>query len=133
MLKYSPAGSAAVLAPERPVAKKNKYAELKQRMRTHGLLEKQPLRYTAWMVLMASAFVLGVALLFVVHNVWWQLLDAAFLAIVSAQISYIAHDSGHRQIYASAWKNDLVTSLCSLIMGISKNWWVDKHNDHHSH
>lgn len=133
MLKYSPADSAPVHISERPAAKTNKYAVLKQRMRAHGLLEKRPRSYTAWMILMAGLFLLGVAFLFAIHNFWWLLLDAAFLAVVSAQISYIAHDSGHRQVYAAAWKNDLVTSLCSLIMGISKNWWINKHNAHHSH
>jgi fatty acid desaturase len=124
-------GGTAVL--ERPRTRTNLYADLKQRMRTHGLMEKRPISSTAWILLVWGAVILGVALLFVVHNIWLQLADAAYLALVYAQISYVSHDAGHRQIYKDGWKNDFVAFGCALIMGMSKSWWVGKHNEHHSH
>jgi fatty acid desaturase len=134
MSEYSLPGSTVVLAPKRlPITQTNKYAELKRRINIHGLLDKQPVLYTAWVALIFAAMATGVVLLFLVHNIWFQLLNAVFLGIVFAQIAYISHDAGHRQIYATGWKNDLLCTICSTIMGMGKSWWVDKHNNHHSH
>src|ERR671921_87437 len=32
------------------------------------------------------------------------------------------------------WKNDWLTLILgNLLLGISRQWWIDKHNDHHGH
>lgn len=64
-----------------------------------------------------------------------ELLNAAYLAFVFVQISLLAHDCGHRQFsFHASWKNDWVTLILgNLLLGISRQWWIDKHNEHHGH
>ena len=64
-----------------------------------------------------------------------ELLNAAYLAFVFVQISLLAYDCGHRQFsFHASWKNDWVTLILgNLLLGISRQWWIDKHNEHHGH
>ena len=61
------------------------------------------------------AFTLGLlavsmALLFVLDDTWFQLLNAIYLAFVFVRISLLAHDFGHRQFtFRAPWKNDWLT------------------------
>jgi fatty acid desaturase len=65
---------------------------------------------------------------------WWQLVVAAFLAFVFAQLGFLGHDAGHRQIFRTARANYVVGLLhANFAIGLSYGWWVDKHNRHHAH
>jgi fatty acid desaturase len=112
----------------------NKYAELKKLVKQEGLLERQPIYYAAKMVSTLAMLAVGIVLLFVLDSFLLRMLDAAYLAFVFVQISLVAHDWGHRQFsFKAAWKNRLVTLvLGNLLLGISQQWWIDKHNDHHA-
>lgn len=114
--------------------KTNKYAELKKIVKREGLLERQPVYYAVKMVFTLTMLAAGVILLFVLDSLPLLLLDATYLAFVFVQISLVAHDWGHRQFsFKAAWKNRLVTLvLGNLLLGISQQWWIDKHNDHHA-
>jgi fatty acid desaturase len=64
---------------------------------------------------------------------WWQLVTAAYLAVVFTQVAFVGHDAGHRQIFRSRRANDLVgLAHANLGVGVSFDWWVGKHNRHHS-
>ncbi len=86
------------------------------------------------MIFTLGMLAVSVVLLFVLDSFWLQMLNAAYLAFVFVQISLVAHDWGHRQFsFEAAWKNRLVTLvLGNLLLGISQQWWIDKHNDHHA-
>lgn len=115
-------------------ASKGTYAELKQLLKKQGLLDKQPRYYTCRIALLFVLLALGVIFLLFVHVFWLQLLNAVYLAFVFAQIGLLGHESGHRQMFHSLWKHDLVSLLGgNLLIGMSYAWWVDKHNRHHSH
>jgi fatty acid desaturase len=46
----------------------------------------------------------------------------------------LGHDAGHQQIFRSRRWNDRVGLVISnLLVGLSYDWWVDKHNRHHRH
>jgi fatty acid desaturase len=110
------------------------YAELKHLMKQNGLLEKQPLYYLFKMVLLLGLLALGIILLLTIHSLWLQLLNASYLAFVSAQFGLLGHDAGHRQISRTTWKNDIVGLISgNLFLGMSHGWWMEKHNRHHSH
>jgi fatty acid desaturase len=112
----------------------NEYAELKQLIKQKGLLEKQPKYYTYKILSTLSLLVLGIAFLLLVNNFWLQLVNAAFLAFVYGQIGFLGHDGGHRQVFNTAWKNDIIIMLQgNLLVGMSYTWWLGKHNAHHSH
>jgi len=76
----------------------HEYAELKHLLKQNGLLEKQPLYYLFKMVLLLGLLALGIILLITIHSLWFQLLNAAYLAFVSAQFGLLGHDAGHRLI-----------------------------------
>jgi fatty acid desaturase len=111
---------------------KGQYAELMRQIKDRGLLDAQP-AYYVWKefstLCLAAA---GVAVLLTVGNFAVQLLNAVFLSFVFAQLGFIAHDTGHKQILRRGWKFDL---LClaqgNLLIGVSASWWVTKHNQHH--
>ena len=108
------------------------YAELKRLVRQKGLLKKQPAFYTFQIVLTLALLGLGLASMVIADRLWMHLLNAAFLAFVFGQISFIGHDCGHRQIFRSAPRNDIIGLLINLLLGLSRTWWIDKHNRHHN-
>jgi fatty acid desaturase len=113
----------------------NQYAQLKRLIKENGLLDQQPAYYAGKTVFTLGLLAVSLALLFVLGETWFQLLNAAYLAFVFVQISLLAHDFGHRQFSFSApWKNDWLTLIFgNLLLGISRQWWIDKHNEHHAH
>src|SRR5215207_5457626 len=113
----------------------NQYAQLKRLIKENGLLDRQPAYYAGKTVFTLGLLAVSLALLFVLGETWFQLLNAAYLAFVFVQISLLAHDFGHRQFSFSApWKNDWLTLIFgNLLLGISRQWWIDKHNEHHAH
>src|SRR3712207_3742242 len=113
----------------------NPYAELKRILKKNGLLDRQPAYFGGKIFLNLALLAVGLALLPVLDNTWLQLANAVYLAFVFVQISFLAHDFGHRQFsFRAAWKNDWATLvLGNLLLGVSRQWWIDKHNDHHGH
>src|ERR1019366_450017 len=56
------------------------------------------------------------------------------LAFVLAQLGFIGHDAGHRQICTRRRDNDVVgLVVANLLTGFSFGWWLAKHNRHHAH
>jgi fatty acid desaturase len=123
--------SAAVIDPH-PTAPAD-YAVVRRRVREAGLLEKQQWFYARSIA--TKLIVLGACLaafgLF--RNPWLQAANAAVLAIISGQLGFQLHDSGHRQMFTKGWKNVVVGLVTGdLLLGMSYGWWVDKHNRHHA-
>lgn len=124
------------LAPARAVAGRpvSLYADLKRQVTDAGLLERRLRPCLVTMVLTLLLLVLAVALLGFLHATWLHLLEAALLAVVFTQIGFIGHDVGHGQVLRSGWQRTLLSLLHgNLLLGVSTGWWVDKHNEHHSH
>ncbi len=111
------------------------YAGLERLIKQDGLMDRQPAYYAGKLSNTLGLLAVGLTLLLILGNPWLQLFNAAYLAFVFGQISLVAHDWGHRQFsFRSSWKNDLVTLILgNLLLGISRQWWVDKHNEHHGH
>ena len=107
------------------------YLQLRRMVAEKGLLERQYLYYAVKVPGMLAMLALGVAVLALFDQLWVQMLNAVFLAVVFAQFGFIGHDSGHRQIFRSARNNDLVMLLAGLVTGMTPSWWQDKHNTHH--
>ena len=96
-----------------------------------GLLDKQLGYYVCNTVLRLAFLGASLTFLFVVESFWLQLLNAAFLAFVFTQIGFLGHDAGHRQLFNRAARNDLFGLATNLLLGISRSWWIDTHNQHH--
>jgi fatty acid desaturase len=111
----------------------SEYTQLSRQIKQAGLLERRRGWYATKiginLLLLASGWVAFAAL----GESWWQLVTAAYLAIVFTQLAFVGHDAGHRQLFRSRHANDLAGLLhANLLVGISFDWWVGKHNRHHS-
>ncbi|MFJ5955831.1 fatty acid desaturase family protein [Paenarthrobacter sp. NPDC092416] len=109
------------------------YSELLKSVKAAGLLERRSGFYiwlfVALMILMAATWT-GFALL---GDSWFQLLIAAAVGIFCTQLSFLAHEAGHKQIFASRRANDWSARLLATgIAGISYSWWEQKHGAHHN-
>ena len=108
------------------------YLELKRMVASRGLLERQ-YSYYAWKIPSVAAMVgASVAVLVIFSGTLWiQMLNAVFLALVFTNLGFMGHDSGHRQIFKSAKRNDWVLLAVGFLTGMTPSWWQDKHNTHH--
>ncbi len=110
------------------------YAELSRQVRGAGLLRRRPGYYGSKIAVNLLLLAAGWTAFGVLGRSWWQLLIAAFLALMSTQAAFIGHDAGHRQIARSRRANDLIGRIHgNLLTGLSYGWWVAKHNRHHAH
>jgi fatty acid desaturase len=116
-----------------PKGRWGEYTQLSRQIRQAGLLERRRGWYTARIGLNLALLAAGWAAFAVVGDSWWQLVTAAYLAVVFTQLAFVGHDAGHRQISRSRPANDRVGLLhANLLVGISFGWWVPKHNAHHT-
>jgi fatty acid desaturase len=127
------AGDVRATSPRtaRPAARGG-YTELLDEVRAAGLLAKRPgyygMLFAIEVVLLAAALIALVTL----GPSPLQLLVAAALGVVLAQLGFLAHEAAHRQIFASGRRNDLVAQLLGpALVGLSFTWWVHDHNAHH--
>ena len=107
------------------------YNELRTLITRAGLLEKRPAYYAVKVGYTLGLLGISLAILILVDNLWFQLLNAAFLGIVFSQIGFIGHDAGHNQIARTQRRNDIIGLTVSLFLGMIRTWWVKKHNAHH--
>jgi len=108
------------------------YRELKRLITEAGLLERQRRFYAIKIASVLLMMGVAIAMVPVIGESWWQLLWAVFFAIVGVQAATLAHDGGHRQIFKSLRRNDLVALLiASPFIGFNYSWWMDQHNKHH--
>jgi fatty acid desaturase len=116
-----------------PKGRWGEYTQLSRQIKQAGLLERRRGWYGARIGLNLALLAAGWAVFFFLGDSWWQLLTAAYLAVVFTQVAFVGHDAGHRQLFRSRRANDLVGLFhANLGVGISFDWWVDKHNAHHT-
>ena len=116
-----------------PKGRWGEYTVLSRQLKQAGLLERRRGWYGARMGGNLGLLAAGLAAFVLLGASWWQLLVAAYLAVVATQLTFVGHDAGHRQIFRSRRANDLVGLVHgNLLVGISFGWWVPKHNAHHT-
>jgi fatty acid desaturase len=116
-----------------PKGRWSEYTELSRQIKQAGLLDRRHGWYAARIGLNLALLAAGWVAFAVLGDSWWQLVTAAYLAVVFTQLAFVGHDAGHRQISRSRRANDLIGLVhANLGVGISFGWWVPKHNAHHS-
>jgi fatty acid desaturase len=106
---------------------------LSRLVRQAGLLERRRGWYAGRIGGTFAALAAGWAGFVLIGDSWWQLGVAVFLAVVFAQLGFLGHDAGHRQIFASRQRNYVLGIICgNAAIGLSYGWWVSKHNRHHA-
>jgi len=121
-------GATAVASP------RDDFAELSRQIRDRGLFRRRRGYYAIKIAATTGALSILVAIVVLLGNSWWNLLVAVGLAFVMAQLGFIGHDAGHRQICTRRRDNDLIGLVhANLLTGFSFGWWLSKHNRHHAH
>ena len=112
---------------------KNEYMVLKALVNQAGLLESQGKYYSVKVAYTLAMFAVGIALLFILDGWLRVLVVAPYLGFVCAQLGFLAHDLGHKQVFHSTRLNNWAGMLiANLLVGMSLSWWNDKHNAHHA-
>jgi fatty acid desaturase len=109
------------------------YRELKARIVSAGLLERQPRYYIAKTVFTLALYAAVPCILLLSQNLWVVLADAGLAAFALGQMGLLGHDVGHRQSNGPGRLNDAMALLIApVLLGFAGAWWRDKHNRHHS-
>ncbi|GII67213.1 delta fatty acid desaturase [Sphaerisporangium krabiense] len=119
-------------APER-AARGSDFARLSRRVADAGLLDRRPGYYALRITLVVALLAGGWGAFLALGDSWAQLLVAAYLAVVFAQVALLAHDLAHRQVFRSRRYAQAAGWLAgNLGIGMSYGWWMDKHTRHHA-
>jgi fatty acid desaturase len=129
----SPAEESPAFAERRLAGSGSDYAQLSRIVRASGLLGRRRAYYSVKISVNLLLLASGWALFGMLGRSWWQLLIAAFLAVMFTQTGFIGHDAGHRQISGSKRTDDMIGRIHgNLLIGLSYGWWTAKHNRHHA-
>jgi fatty acid desaturase len=117
----------------RGTAASSSYAQLLRTVRDAGLLRRRRSFYITLFAALALG-VAGAATGFVLlGDSWFQLLIAGVLGVLLTQLAFLAHEAAHRQVFESGPANDRAGRfLANAVVGISYQWWTNKHNRHHA-
>ena len=110
----------------------SEFAELSRIIKQRGLLRRRPGSYALKFALNAALMAIGWTTFALLGASWWQMFTAVFLGLVFTQLAFIGHDAGHKQIFTSKRANDIVGYLHGALIGMSYQWWVNKHSHHHA-
>ncbi|MFE7541285.1 fatty acid desaturase family protein [Streptomyces platensis] len=109
------------------------FARLSRRIVAAGLLQRRPGYYVVRLALVTLAFAGGWVAFFALGDSWWQMVVAAFLAVVFAQVALVTHDVAHRQVFRRRRPSEIGGLLFgNLGVGMSYGWWMNKHTRHHA-
>ncbi|WP_329459637.1 fatty acid desaturase family protein [Streptomyces sp. NBC_01497] len=111
----------------------SEFAPLLRQVKEQGLLERRTGWYARTITVNLSVLGAIVFGLVALGPSWWALLLAPPFAVVTARMAFIGHDAGHAQITADRARGRLVQLVhANLLLGMSQEWWNDKHNKHHA-
>ncbi|MEV7422275.1 acyl-CoA desaturase [Streptomyces sp. NPDC091212] len=126
-------GSVPVPAPESVRTSGSDFTPLLKMVKEQGLLERRAGWYLRGITVNLLLLVAIGAAMALLGPSWWTLLLAPPLAVLSARMAFVGHDAGHAQITADRKKGRLVQLVhANLLLGMSQEWWNDKHNRHHA-
>ena len=107
------------------------YFKLRRLILEQGLLDRQYAYYAVKASIAFALLIASVIILVVFDSLWVQLVNAVLMAGAFSQFAFLGHDSGHRQVFRSVKRNDLLMMLAALVTGMAPSWWQDKHIKHH--
>ncbi|WP_026819357.1 fatty acid desaturase family protein [Arthrobacter castelli] len=109
------------------------YANLMRTVRDAGLLHRRRSFYISLFIGLTLALGGAVSGFVLLGDSWFQLLIAGVLGILFTQLAFLAHEASHRQVFASGPANDRAGRiLANAAVGISYQWWMNKHTRHHA-
>lgn len=109
------------------------YKDLKAQIVEHNLLDGRPVYYAIKFLYTLGGLALLVWALVAIDWLPARIALVLACALAWAQVGFLGHDLGHRQVFNKTWINDawgLITG--NVVLGMSIGWWRDKHNAHHA-
>jgi fatty acid desaturase len=104
------------------------FDELKEQVRSEGLLDRVPVRGTIEMV----AIILSFVLVFTTIQMWNPILLGLFLTLLFTRAVFVSHDILHLQYFKDKKLSFKISYLFSaIILSNSSSWWDYKHNVNH--
>jgi fatty acid desaturase len=129
----SPVSAALITPDDTKCARTGFYKDLKAQIVEQNLLASRPVYYA-----IKFLYTLGGLALLVWALVAFDWLPARIALVLAcalawAQVGFLGHDLGHRQVFNKVWINDAWGLLTgNVVLGMSIGWWRDKHNAHHA-
>ena len=130
----NPTGTTIVSTPEGVTkAHAGSYKDLKAQVVQDGLLNGRPVYYAIKFLYTLGGLALLVWALLAIDWLPARIGLVLACALAWAQVGFLGHDLGHRQVFGKAWVNDAWGLLTgNVVLGMSIGWWRDKHNAHHA-
>ncbi len=117
----------------RTTARGSDFAALSNLVARAGLMRRRPGYYLARIGLVTFLYIVGWVAFGALGDSWYQLIVAACLAVVFAQLALVAHDIAHRQVFRTRRASEIAGLVAGdLGIGMSYGWWMDKHTRHHA-
>lgn len=105
------------------------FEELRQRVHREGLMDTIPLFYVQKV---AEIFAL-ITIVFILQYYGYYLFSALCLAVCWQQLGWMTHEFCHHQPSKNRRLNDYFSLFFgNIAQGFSRDWWKDKHNEHHA-
>jgi fatty acid desaturase len=82
-----------------PKGRWSEYTQLSRQLKQAGLLDRRRGWYATKIGLNLALLAAGLVSFATLGDSWWQLVTAAYLAVVFTQIAFVGHDAGHRQLF----------------------------------
>jgi fatty acid desaturase len=109
------------------------YSALLHTVRDAGLLRRRTGFYFIVFGIILLAIGGEITGFILLQHTWYELLIAAGMGVIFTQLSFLAHETSHRQVFESGRANDLAgRTIANLFVGISYSWWMKKHSRHHA-
>ena len=109
------------------------YSALLHTVRDAGLLRRRTGFYLIVFGIILLAIGGEITGFIMLQHTWYELLIAAGMGVIFTQLSFLAHETSHRQVFESGRANDIAgRTIANLFVGISYSWWMKKHSRHHA-
>jgi fatty acid desaturase len=105
--------------------------EIRAEMKKQKLFDFQPLFYIREISMVLVLLAVSILTLVSVDSFLVQLGNAVLLAFVLGKAAHFGHDAGHKSISGSAKVNYYIGLLATLIISMSREWWLHEHDQHH--
>ena len=111
----------------------NPYADLKRIVEKNGLLDRQPAYFGGKVVLTLCLLAVGLALLPILGGSWLQLANAVYWPSCSSRSAFLPTTSGTGSSLSMPLEEHWLTLIWQPAARNQRQWWIDKHNQHHAH
>ena len=108
------------------------YARLKAGVQAEGILDRAYVFYGVLTLTVAVGYALSTAAIVYVDSYLGLLFACLAFSFFTVQLAGIMHDCGHRAVFASARKNDVLGFLAAAAIGMMLSSWRGHHNRHHA-